>query len=525
MTNPKDIIFSDDARYKLKKGIDEVVNVSKITLGPKGRNVAIESLVSYPKITNNSSSIVEDLNLKDSFENMGACFAIDLAKKMKEKAGDSATTALILLQSIVNESIKNITSNISPINIKNGLEKSLTFLIKEVDNLKNNISTDDEIKNIATIASSNEEIGSIILEAIKKVTKDGIITIEDNSSYKTEIEITKGFEIERGYLSPYFSTNLDKMIVEMDNPYILITDKKISTIHEILPILQNIAPLKKNLLIIADDLDQESLSTLVINKLKGSLKIAAIKTPSFGEERREMLEDLAILTKATFISEDKGILLKDAKIEDLGSCEKIIITKEKATFINGHGDKNEIKKRISLLETLSSSTDDEVDIKRAKNRKKSLFSNACKIKVGAFTEAELKEKKRNFEDALNASLSAINNGVVIGGGAIFLKLIKKLDDLKLDQEEKIAINILKKALISPIKQIIENAGYESSCIINEIIIKDENFGFDANTGKIKDLLKANILDPANAVKEALINSISTAKIIILTETLISDLKD
>jgi chaperonin GroEL len=525
MTNPKQIIFSDDARYKLKKGIDEITNVSKVTLGPKGRNVAIDTLVSYPKIINNASSIVEDLNLKDSFENIGANFAINLAKKMKEKVGDSATTALILLQSIVNESIKNISSNTSPINIKKGLEKSLTFLINEIDNLKNNISSDDEIKNIATIASSDEEIGSVILQAIKKVTKDGIITIEDNTSYKTELEITKGFEIERGYLSPYFSTNLDKMIVEMDNPLILITDKKISTIHELLPILQKVSPTKKNLLIIADDLDQESISTLVINKLKGNLNIAAIKTPAFGEERREMLEDLAILTKATFISEDKGLFLKDAKIEDLGSCNKIIITKEKATFVNGNGDKKEIQKRIHLLEKIITSTNDEVDIKRAKNRKKSLFSNACIIKVGAHIEAELKEKKKLFEDSLNATLSAINHGVVIGGGSIFLKLIKKLDTLKLDQEEKIAITILKKAFYSPIKQIIENAGFESSLIIDEILKKDNNFGFDANLGEIKDLLKANILDPANAVKEALINAISTAKMIILTETLIIDLED
>ncbi|NGX56419.1 MAG: 60 kDa chaperonin [Candidatus Anoxychlamydiales bacterium] len=525
-SNPKDIIFNSEAREKLKKGIDEIVNVSKVTLGPKGRNVAIESLVSYPKITNDSSIIVEDLNLKDSFENMGASLAIDLARKVKEKAGDGITTSLVLLQSILQESIKNITSGINPINIKKGLEKSLDFILKEIDTSKKSITTDNEIQNVATIAaSSNEEIGICIKDAIKKVGKDGIITIEENSSNITNIEIIKGFEIQRGYLSPYFCTNTDKMIAELDNPYILITDKKISSVHDLLSILQNVSPINKNLLIIADDLEPEVLSTLVINKLKGHLKVCAIKTPAFGEERREMLEDLAILTKSTFISEEKGLLLKDASINDLGSCEKIIISKENTIFINGYGDKKEIKNRVALLDTLSKSTNDEVDTKRAKKRKAQLFSNIAKIKVGAYTEAELKEKKRFFENSLNATKSALKDGIVIGGGAFLLKLSKKLDNLKLEKEEKIAKNILQKALFAPIKQIIENAGYESSSIVEEILEKKGDFGFDAIDEKIKDFMKEKIIDPANVIKEVLINSISISKIILLTETLITDLKE
>ncbi len=522
-SNPKEIIFDDEAREKLKNGINKLANCVAITLGPRGRNVAISSWAT-PKIINDGNSVLDEIELEDDFEDMGVSLVKELATKIKESCGDGTTTAVVLLRSLVNEGMKNISAGTSAISIKRGMEKALNILLKEIESLSDKIKTDEDIKNIATVSASGDEtVGKDIAESFKKSNNKATITIESSKKNETEIELVEGMEIERGYLSPYFCNNEKKMIVEMENPKILITDKKINSIQDLLPILQVVANSSNELLIIADEIEGDALATLVINNLKKTIKVAAIKTPSFGDKRKDILEDIAYLTNATFISEDKGLILKNTSFEDLGSCEKVIISKDKTLIINGHG--NNLGKRINQLEKEKQNTNDKYDKSKLDERISKLKGGIVIIKVGAFSESDLKQKKQKYEDSLNSTKAAIEEGIVPGGGIALLRAKNKINELELNEEEKIGAEILQNACLAPIKQILINAGFDPHLIIQSLMEKDKNFGFNVITQQIEDFIKTGIIDPVKVVKTYLINAVSIAKLILLSEALITDAKE
>ncbi|NGX33915.1 MAG: 60 kDa chaperonin [Candidatus Anoxychlamydiales bacterium] len=523
-SNPKEIIFDEQAREKLKKGINELADVISVTLGPKGRNVAISSWA-MPKITNDGNSVIDDIDLKDDFEDMGAKLAKEVAQKIKTSCGDGTTTGVVLLRSIINLGMKQIAFGASGICIKKGLEKALEKVLEKIDELSDKIKSDEDIKNIATIsASGDKKIGEDILDSFIKAEKKASITIESGNKNETEIEITEGLEIERGYLSPYFCTDAKKMIVEMTNPKILITDKKIHTIQDILVILQTATSTSKEILIIADEIDSDTLATLVINNIKGVMKVAAIKTPGFGNKRKDVLEDIACLTGSTYFSEDKGLILKDATFEDLGESQKVVITKDKTLIIGGTG-KN-LKKRIALLEEEKQNSKDDVDIDQLDARISKLKGGVVIIKVGAASDSELKEKRQKYEDSLNATKAAIEDGIVAGGGISFLRAKDILDDFTdLSKDEKIGVAILKQALLAPLKQIISNAGIDYHLIIEKLLKKEKSFGFNVVSEKIEDFFKTGIIDPAKVIKTSLIQAVSIAKIVLLSDALIADAKE
>jgi chaperonin GroEL len=522
----KEIIFEEDARNKLKKGIDKLSNVLAVTLGPKGKNISLESSIGCPKITNNSSDIASDFELKDQFENMGVILAQEAINKIKEKSGDGTTTCVILLQSIVENSIKNITSGTRPIEIKRGLEKTLKKVLSEMDKISKKIKNENETENIATISASGDKyIGKMIKDAFKKVGVDGALTIEEATGVETTLEIVEGMEFENGYLSPYFCTNMEKLQVQMNSPYILITDKKISSIQEIIPILQTIAPLNKELLIIAEDVEGDALSTLVINKLRQTLKVAAVKAPGFGDLRKKILEDIAILTKANFITKDKGLALKDLTLDDLGSSEKVIINSEKTLIVNGKGEKEKIEKRISLIENEINLSKELYEKEKLQKRRAKLKGGVAVIRVGALTENELKQKKQLFENSLSATKAALEEGIVPGGGISFIKASNTLKDLKLLKSENIGKETLRKALFAPLKRIIENSGYDFSIIFEKIESKGKNFGFNVFSEQIEDLMEKGVIDPLKVVKNSLILAVSTACTVILSEALIGEYKN
>lgn len=521
----KEIIFEEEARAKLLEGIDTLADLVALTLGPKGRNIGL-STYGTPKITNDGNSIVSEVELKDQFANMGVALAQETASKIKEVSGDGTTTGVVLLRSIVKGAIKNIASGSSPINIKRGLERGLKAIVEEIDRNAKPIKNTKDTLNIATVsASGNTEIGEIISQGFEKVGKNGVITIEESKTIETTIESAEGMEFDRGFSSAYFCTNLEKQIIEMANPLILVTDKKIASIQEILQLIQMIATTGKQLLIIADDIEGDALSTLVINKLKGILKVVTVKAPAFGDRRKAMLEDIAVLTKSNFITEDKGLLLRDATIEDLGSCEKLIVTKDKTTIIGGAGNKKDIDQRIEQLDKEMKLQDNKYDKEKLEERKAKLIGGVVVIRVGAHTEPELKSKKQAFEDSLNATRAALEEGIVPGGGICLLNASKVLDKLDLKGDEKIGIDILKSACCFPSRQIIENCGFDGHVILEKINESPQNFGFNANTETVEDLIKAGVIDPAKIVKNSLIHAVSIGSIVLISEALIGNAKE
>lgn len=521
----KEIIFEEDARNKLLEGIDKLADVVAITLGPKGRNVGLSNF-GTPKITNDGTSIVSEVELKDQFANMGVALGQETVNKIKEVSGDGTTTGIVLLRSIVKSAVKNIASGSSAINLKRGLEKGLKAIISEIDKSAKPIVSSKDTLNIATVsASGNKEIGEIISKGFEKVGKNGVITIEESKTIDTTIESAEGMEFDRGFSSAYFCTNLEKQIVEMENPLILVTDKKISSIQEILQLIQTIATTGKELLIIADEIEGDALSTLVINKLKGILKIVTVKAPAFGDRRKAMLEDISIMTSATFITEDKGLLLRDATVNDLGSCEKLIINKDKTTIIGGKGDKKKIEQRIDQLEKEIKIQDNKYDKEKLEERKAKLIGGVVVIKVGAHTEPELKQKKQAFEDSLNATRAALQEGIVPGGGICLFNASKVLDSLDVKGDEKVGVEILKHACLSPSRQIIENCGYDGNLILEKIKSSPANFGFNASSEKVEDLIKAGVIDPAKVVKNSLIHAVSIGSIVLISDALVGDAKE
>lgn len=520
---PKEIIFEEEARELLLNGIKKLADVVSFTLGPRGRNVGLEKSWGAPTITNDGSSIVKDITLSNQYENMGVAMAKEVVQKIKEKCGDGTTTGTLLLRALVESGVKLIAAGASPIGIKRGMDKAVEAIVKEIEKSAIPIKGIDEMRNIATVsASGNAEIGKLIAEAMEKVGKSGVVTIEEAKGTETFIEMVEGMQFDRGYLSAYFCTNADKMTVEMHNAQILVIDRKISTIHELLPILQSVAASGSELLIIAEDIDGDALSTLVVNRLRGTLKVAAVKAPGFGDRRKAMLQDIAIMTGATLITEDTGMSMKDIPPEVLGRADKISITKEHTVIVHGGGDSNELKARIKQIENEIEVTKSSYDKEKLEERKAKLSGGVAVIHVGATTESELKQKKQMFEDSLNSTKAAIEEGIVPGGGVALLRASHVIDKLNLQNDEAVGAKVVKQACEAPIKQIVMNAGLDGSVVLAEVQTALTNFGFNALSEKVEDLVKAGVIDPAKVVKNALTYAASVAGIVLISEALIAD---
>lgn len=522
-STPKEIIFEEEARTLLLAGIKKLADVVAFTLGPKGRNVGLEKGWGAPTITNDGSSIVKDITLENVYENMGVAIAKEVVQKIKEKSGDGTTTGVLLLRALVDTGIKFIASGSSPIGLKRGMEKAVDAVVKELEKTAIPIKNSNEIRNIATVsASGNQEIGKLIAEAMEKVGTSGVITIEEAKVTDTSIEVVEGMQFDRGYVSAYFCTNQDKMTVEMNNPQILLVDRKIANIHELLPILQQVATSGRELLIVAEDIEGDVLSTLVVNKLRGSLKVAAVKAPGFGDRRKATLQDIAVLTGATVVSEETGINLKDLTTDALGSAEKVTITKENTTLVNGAGSAEEIKARVKQIENEISTTKSSYDREKLEERKAKLSGGVAVIYVGAATEPEAKQKKQVFEDSLNSTKAALEGGIVPGGGIALLRASKAIDALKLEGEEAFGAKIVKQACEAPLKHIVYNAGHDGAVILAEVLNSKPSFGFNALTNQVEDLIAAGVIDPAKVVKNALTYASSAAGIVLISEALIAD---
>lgn len=517
----KELIFEEEARSKLREGVEKLGEVVGVTLGPKGRNVGLQSSWGPPKITNDGNNIVQDVEVKDQYVNMGISMAKEVAVKMKEKCGDGTTTSIMLLRALVQNGVKNIASGASPIYIKRGMEKAVDAVCLSLQSLSTPVKEDQEIRNIAIVsASNNQAIGDMIADAIKKVGKSGVITIEEAKGTETTIEMVEGMQFDRGYTSAYFCTNAEALTVEMQNPCILVTDKKIGSIQELIPILQSVAATAQELLIIADDIEGDPLSTLVINKLRGTLKVCAVKAPGFGDRRKAMLQDIAIITGATLISEETGGALKDATAALLGKAEKIVITKEKTTIINGKGSSKEIQDRVKQIEAEIKGTTTSYDKEKLEERKAKLSGGVAVIRVGAPSEPEMKQRKQAFEDSLNSTKAALEEGLVPGGGIALLCARNAITALNLESEEKIGAESVFKACEAPFRQLVANAGYDASTLLQQLTTP--NSGFNVVTERVEDLMVSGVVDPLKVVKQALLHAASTAGIILLSEALIGD---
>lgn len=526
-TTPKQIIFEEEARQLLQNGIKKLADVVSFTLGPKGRNVGLEKSWGAPMITNDGSSIIKDIELKDTFENMGVQMAKEVVQKIKEKAGDGTTTGTLLLSSLVENGNKLIATGASPIGLKRGIEKAVDVIIKEIEKLAKPVTNAKERQNIATVsASGNEEIGKLISDAMEKVGQNGVITIEEAKGVETTIDVVEGMRFDRGYISPYFATNPEKMTVEFhNNPRLLLVDRKISNIHELLPLLETLAKTGSEFVIIAEDVEGDVLSTLVVNKLRGSLKVVAVKAPGFGDRRKAMLGDIAALTGAQVISEDAGISFKDFPLSHLGSANQIIITKDHTTIISeGHEDAT--KARIKQIEAEIKEITSSYDKEKLEERKAHLSGGVAIIRIGAATEPELKEKKQHAEDSLNSTKAAIESGTVPGGGVALLRASKAIETMNLSGDEKLGAGIVYQACRTPLKQIVNNAGQDGSVILAQIEKDNEaNLGFNTQTDKIEDMVKAGVIDPAKVIIIALQHASSVAVIALLSEALIADAKE
>ncbi len=522
----KEIVFDEDARHALCDGIDKLADVVAITLGPKGRNVGLQASWGSPTITSDGNSIAKDVELKDQFLNMGVSMGKEVAAKIKEKSGDGTTTGIILLRALVQGGVKNISAGANPIAIKRGMDKALETVVKEINAMALTVKNNQDTKNIATVsASGNQEVGQKIAECFEKVGKTGIVAIEEGKGTETTIELVDGMQFDRGYLSAYFATNAEKLIVEMTNASILITDKKISSAQEILGILQHVASTGQELIIIAEEIEGDALSTLVVNKLRGTLKVAAVKAPGFGDRRKALLEDIAVLTGATVVSEEKGLVLREVDADVLGKADQVLIDKEKTTIVGGKGSAKDIKARIAQIDAEIANTTPGYEREKLEERKAKMQGGVALIKVGAPTESEMKKKKQMYEDSLNSTRSALEEGIVPGGGVALLRASRACAKLDLPKEENVGAQILLKACEAPFKQIVTNTGYDSSVILNEVLGKEASFGFNAMSEKVEDLLKSGVIDPAKVVKSSLAHAVSMAGIVLLSEALIADAKE
>ncbi|HHW41373.1 MAG TPA: chaperonin GroEL [Syntrophomonadaceae bacterium] len=519
----KQIIFDVDARKKLEKGVNIVAEAVKTTLGPKGRNVVLEKKFGSPTITKDGVTVAKEIELEDPYENMGAQLCKEVASKTNEIAGDGTTTATVLAQAIVNEGLKNVTAGANPIFIKRGIDKAVEKAVEELKKFSIPVETKESIAHVAAIAGNDKEIGDLIAEAMDKVGKDGVITVEESKGIETTVDVVEGMEFDRGYISPYFVNNPDAMEVDLEEPYILIHEKKISSVADFVPLLEKVVRTGKPLLIIAEDVEGEALATLVVNKLRGVLQCAAVKAPAFGDRRKAMLEDIAILTGGTFISEDMGYKLENVDITMLGRAKRVKIGKEKTTIIEGYGSSDAVKARINQIKVQIEDTTSDYDREKLQERLAKLSGGVAVIKVGAATETELKEKKHRIEDALSATRAAVEEGIIPGGGTSLVNVIPALDDIKAEGDELVGVKIVRRALEEPLRQIAENAGLEGSVVIEKVKNEKPGIGFDAMHEQYVDMVKAGIVDPLKVTRSALQNAASIASMLLTTEALISEI--
>lgn len=522
---PKQIKFSNDARQAMLAGVNILANTVKVTLGPKGRNVVLDKGYGAPTITKDGVSVAKDIELEDKFENAGVELVKEAASKTNDDVGDGTTTATVLAQSIINEGLKNVASGANPVALNRGLHKAVEAVVKELQEKISKQVEQNEIANVAAISANDREIGEKIAQAMTEVGKDGVITVEESQSFGMEIETVKGMRFDKGYISPYMVTNSDRMEAEYEDPYILITDKKISSVEDILPILEKVAQTgKKEMVILAEDVDGQALATLVVNKLRGTFNVLAVKAPGFGDRRKEMLQDIATLTGGKVITEEIGLKLENVVLEDLGRARKVSSTKDNTTIVEGKGKEQDVQDRVAQIRKLIEQIDSDFDREKLQERLAKLAGGVAVIKVGAATETEMKEVKHRIEDAVGATKAAVEEGVVPGGGVALIRAVKALDNLKLeDNEEMVAVQILRRALEEPTRIIASNAGFEGAVVVDEIKKHEGNYGFNAQTGKYEDLVKAGIIDPTKVTRSALQNAVSVAGMFLTTEAIVTDL--
>ena len=518
----KELKFAEDARAAMLRGVDKLADTVKVTLGPKGRNVVLEKSYGSPLITNDGVTIAKEIELEDHFENMGAKLVSEVASKTNDIAGDGTTTATVLTQAIVREGLKNVTAGANPLGIRRGIELATKAAVEELHNISTVVDSKEAIAQVAAVSSGSEKVGHLIADAMEKVGNDGVITIEASKGIETELDVVEGMQFDRGYLSQYMVTDNDKMEAVLENPYILITDKKISNIQDILPLLEQILQQSRPLLIIADDVDGEALPTLVLNKIRGTFNVVAVKAPGFGDRRKAMLEDIAILTGGTVITDDLGLELKDATIENLGNASKVVVDKDNTTIVEGSGDKTAIEARVQLIKNQIAETTSDFDREKLQERLAKLAGGVAVVKVGAATETELKELKLRIEDALNATRAAVEEGMVSGGGTALVNVISKVSAVEAQGDVATGVKIVVRALEEPIRQIAENAGYEGSVIVDKLKNVELGTGFNAATGEWVNMVEAGIVDPTKVTRSALQNAASVSALLLTTEAVVAD---
>lgn len=521
----KEIMFSEDARRAMQKGVDKLADTVKITLGPKGRNVVLDKKFGTPLITNDGVSIAREIELEDPYENMGAQLVKEVATKTNDVAGDGTTTATLLAQAIIREGIKNVTAGANPMQIRNGIKKAVDTAVEEIKKSSKKVTGKEDIARVASISADDEEIGQLIADAMEKVGNEGVITVEESKTMGTELDVVEGMQFDRGYISPYMITDSEKMEAVIDEPYILITDKKISNIQDILPLLEQIVQQGKKLVIIADDVEGEALATLVVNKLRGTFTCVAVKAPGFGDRRKEMLQDIAVLTGGQVISEELGRELKDADLTMLGKAERIRVTKENTTIVNGRGDKEEIKARVAQIRAQIDETTSDFDREKLQERLAKLAGGVAVIKVGAATETELKEKKLRIEDALSATKAAVEEGIVAGGGTAYINAIPAVEAIKAEGDARVGVKIIKRALEEPIRQIASNAGIDGAVVVEKIKNSEKCVGYNVLKDEYVDMVKAGIVDPTKVTRSALQNAASVAATFLTTEAVVADIPE
>ena len=518
----KEILFNEEARRALGRGVDQLANAVKVTLGPKGRNVVLDKKFGSPTITNDGVTIARDIELPDPFENMGAQLVKEVATKTNDVAGDGTTTATVLAQAMIQEGMRNVAAGANPMILKKGIETAVKTLVEEIKKRSIKVSGKSEIAQVASVSAADEEIGGLIAEAMEKVGNDGVITVEESKGLQTALNVVEGMQFDRGYISPYMVTDPDRMEAVMDNPYILITDRKISAIADMLPTLEKVVKVGKELLIIAEDVEGEALATLVVNRLRGTFKAVAVKAPGFGDRRKAMLEDIAILTGGTVITEDMGRKLDSVELTDLGTARQVRITKDETTIIDGAGDKDVITKRVNQIRAQVEETTSDFDREKLQERLAKLSGGVAVIEVGAATEVEMKDKKLRIEDALNATRAAVEEGIVAGGGTTFIDIIPALNTLEATGDVQTGINLVKRAVEEPLRQIAYNAGLEGSVVVEKVKNTEAGVGFNALTEEYIDMVKAGIVDPAKVTRSALQNAASIASLVLTTETIVAD---
>jgi chaperonin GroEL len=521
----KEVRFHTDARDRMLRGVDILANAVKVTLGPKGRNVVLDKSFGAPRISKDGVTVAKEIELSDKFENMGAQMVREVASKTSDLAGDGTTTATVLAQAIVREGAKAVAAGMNPMDLKRGIDRAVEAVVKDIEKRSKKVSTNDEIAQVGTISANNDrEIGKMIAEAMQKVGNEGVITVEEAKSLETELDVVEGMQFDRGYVSPYFITNAEKMVAELDEPYILLNEKKLSSLQSLLPLLESVVQSGKPLLIVAEDVEGEALATLVVNKLRGGLKVAAVKAPGFGDRRKAMLEDIAVLTGGQVISEDLGIKLENVTLDMLGRAKRVRIEKENTTVIDGSGKSEDIQGRIAQIRQQIEETTSDYDREKLQERLAKLAGGVAVIRVGGATEVEVKERKDRVDDATHATRAAVEEGIVPGGGVALLYSIKALDGLTPENnDQKVGIDIVRRALQSPVRQVAENAGSEGSVVVGKLLdSSDPNYGFDAQSGQYVDMVKAGIIDPTKVVRLALQNAASVAGLLVTTEAMIAE---